>query len=391
MEKSGKGLLDRSQQDKVSEQRGLPVEIVADSQFVVSVSGETVQLYYFSDGILTADAGQAAGTLVEGKLANGGVLNAIGDMIGTFRDHSLSFTSTALLQERAFPFLVAEAYQTASGNDKLLAITNGFSNGDYCVDYRYGTIYGKKASTGASLTATAYKVASQTASGGTVVTGNVDVVKAGGDTVAAANTARTTATKVLPVQHIDAAGNVLNIDAANTARTTGTKVLPTQPIDAAGNVLGRTAANTARTTGTLVDPVQHIGANGSPMPSGVAADPIYIKDTATGTDIVAVTATGAAAINTTTAVAAEWKLLQVTVHFSTAPTTSQNFVLTLDNTTGVAYDTVLYSINPSLSAATDLVFTPDSELKFRSGDEVVATFTNTDTRTYGLTIYYQLI
>ena len=50
-----------------------------------------------------------------------------------------------------------------------------------------------------------------------------------------ANTSRTTATIVLAVQHVDAAGNVLNLDAANTARTTATKVLPVQPADAAAN------------------------------------------------------------------------------------------------------------------------------------------------------------
>ena len=51
--------------------------------------------------------------------------------------------------------------------------------------------------------------------------------------------------------------------ATNTARTTATLVLPVQPIDAAGNVLGATAANVARTTATLVNPVQVIDATGA--------------------------------------------------------------------------------------------------------------------------------
>jgi len=118
---------------------------------------------------------------------------------------------------------------------------------------------------------------------------------------------------------------------------------------------------------------------------------LYVKDATLGTDVLAVTATGAAAINTTTAIAAEWKVVQVTVHFSAAPTTSENLVLTLDNTTGVAYDTILYSVNPSLSSATDVVYVPDGEMKFRSGDELKVTFTNTDARTYGLSVFYQLI
>lgn len=82
-------------------------------------------------------------------------------------------------------------------------------------------------------------------------------------TLSAANTARTTATNVLPTQPVDAAGNVLGRTAANTARTTGTLVDPVQLIDAAGNVYNITAANTARTTGTLVLPVQPVDAAGN--------------------------------------------------------------------------------------------------------------------------------
>jgi len=151
------------------------------------------------------------------------------------------------------------------------------------------------------------------------------------------------------------------------------------------------AANTARTTATKVLAVQHVAANGSPQPSGVVADPIYVKDTSTGTDVVVLNATGAVALNATTAIAAEFRLIQVTCHFSAAPTTSENFVVKLDATAGATYDTTLFTTNPSLSAATDLVFIPDSDLKFKSGDEIVVTFTNTDTRTYGLSVYYQLI
>lgn len=109
------------------------------------------------------------------------------------------------------------------------------------------------------------------------------------------------------------------------------------------------------------------------------------------TDVVVLNATGAAAINTTTAVAAEFKLLKITCHLSAAPTTSENFILTLDSAAGVVYDTTLYSLNPSLSAATDIVFLPDGDMKFKTGDELVATFANTDACTYGLSIYYQII
>ena len=137
--------------------------------------------------------------------------------------------------------------------------------------------------------------------------------------------------------------------------------------------------------------VQHIGANGSPLPSGSSTDPVYVKDTASGTDVVVVNATGSAAISTTTSIGAEFQLLKVVCHFNTAPTTSEYFDLTLDSVAGVAYDTVLFSEDPSSLASTDLVYLPDGDMKFKTGDELKVTFTNTDTKTYGLSIYYQLI
>lgn len=102
-------------------------------------------------------------------------------------------------------------------------------------------------------------------------------------------------------------------------------------------------------------------------------------------------ASAALAINTTTAVANHFRLVAVTCRFNIAPTTSQNFVVTLDALDGAAYDTVLFSVDPSASAATDIVYIPDKELLFESGDEIVVTFTNTDARTYGLRIVTQLL
>jgi len=190
MEKSGKGLLLRTQQDKVSEQKGLPVEIVSDSQFVIDVPAEVVQLQYYTLGnVLTNDAGQLAGTVVVAKLANGGVLNQLGDQIATVNDSSLAFTSTAFLVEVAFPQLVAETYNQHRGISKAVAITQNLSNGQFCVDNRTGTLYGKKASVTTTLTGTTYKVSSQTASGGTVVTGDTNLAEVGGVAVSVKNAA----------------------------------------------------------------------------------------------------------------------------------------------------------------------------------------------------------
>ena len=103
-------------------------------------------------------------------------------------------------------------------------------------------------------------------------------------------------------------------------------------------------------------------------------------------------ATGAAAIATSLAPAAHFKLLAVTVHFSAAPTTSESLTITLNANDGAAYDTTLVSTNPSLTAATDITYIPDGgSLVCESGDAIDVAFTNTDTRTYGLRLVYQLL
>ena len=102
-------------------------------------------------------------------------------------------------------------------------------------------------------------------------------------------------------------------------------------------------------------------------------------------------ATGAAAIAASTSLSAAFKLVSVTVHFSAAPTTSEALTITLNANDGAAYDTLLFSEDPSATSATDIVFIPDGDLVFESGDEIDVAFTNTDTRTYGVRIVTQAI
>lgn len=213
------------------------------------------------------------------------------------------------------------------------------TNGQYWVDYVTGKCRGKKADNSVAATASywvpIYNISIET---GDIEIGAVELKNASSDERA-------------------------SVEAANTVRAVTTKVLATQ----------------------------NIGPDGVPTPSGAATNPIYVKDATAGSDVLVLNATGAVAINTTTAIAAEFKLLAVVCHLSAAPTTSENLVIKLDSVAGAAYDTVLKSTNPSLSSATDIVFTPDAEMKFKTGDEILVTFANTDLRTYGLSIYYQLI
>ena len=68
-------------QEFIGDRLPLPVDVVSDTAFVNDITGETVQLYYFATAVPTIDAGQAAGTVVVGKLAYSGVLDRMGAMI----------------------------------------------------------------------------------------------------------------------------------------------------------------------------------------------------------------------------------------------------------------------------------------------------------------------
>lgn len=176
-------LINSNQQYDVSEQRRLPVDNVGSDESI-AITGETVQLNFYNAGVFTADAGEAAGTVVVAKLANRNVKNALGDVTGTHLDSSLGFTSTALTEEVAFPYLVAATNDVKPGADKADAITDGFENGQYCVDYRTGAIYGVKASATTTLTNTAYKIEASTSITPPGAASEVELVDGSGNAIA---------------------------------------------------------------------------------------------------------------------------------------------------------------------------------------------------------------
>lgn len=154
-------------------QRGLPVEDTGGSSARLAVTGETAAFYYSNSGTRTADAGQAAGTVVEAVLANGPIANSSGTEVATYLNSSLSFTSTAFTSEVKLSWKDLESLdglsfanrlstvQTLVANVKTAqanGVTTAMANGDYVVDYRKGVLYGKKASTQTSLTSAAYTV-----------------------------------------------------------------------------------------------------------------------------------------------------------------------------------------------------------------------------------------
>ncbi len=82
-----------------------------------------------------------------------------------------------------------------------------------------------------------------------------------------------------------------------------------------------------------------------------------------------------AALNFTTSISRQWKLEEVTIHFSAAVT--ETVTIARNSKQGANYDTVLATLD--LVAETDYVFRPQGECNFLDGDEldVDCTFANT--------------
>ena len=101
-----------------------------------------------------------------------------------------------------------------------------------------------------------------------------------------------------------------------------------------------------------------------------------------------VNSTGAAGIAASLTVPSgqHYRLVSVTVNLSAAPTTSEDFTITLDANAAAAYDTLLYSLDLAAGATTDVVWLPDEPLILEGGDAVDVAYTNTDTGTYGVQI-----
>jgi len=84
----------------------------------------------------------------------------------------------------------------------------------------------------------------------------------------------------------------------------------------------------------------------------------------------------------------EYELLGVRLHVKgAAPTTSENFTVTLDATEGSPYDVVPYI--KDMDGVNDVVWVPERPLYFAVGDELDFAWTNTETKQYGLAVRYR--
>ena len=192
--------------------------------------------------------------------------------------------------------------------------------------------------------------------------------------------------KVAPIE-IDVNGKIIESNSATIAGDTTS-------LDAKQPALGTAAMAAAipftlatddtqfGTVGDPADPDGHIHGQLRSIAEGVVAVPTAPTRTVTN-------ATGAVAINTTTAISAAFDLKSVTIHLSAALAAGETVYITLDanDDPGAGeYDAVLREYDLGTAGGTSFTYTPAVPIPCESGDEIVVTMANSLTRTYGLRI-----
>jgi hypothetical protein len=98
--------------------------------------------------------------------------------------------------------------------------------------------------------------------------------------------------------------------------------------------------------------------------------------------------TGLGPLNTTHSFAVPtgeaYRLIGVSCVFDSAPTTSENFTITVNDALGSVYDILLYTLDVSAASTTDILWQPDEELMLVGGDAIDVEYLNTDANTWGL-------
>lgn len=85
-----------------------------------------------------------------------------------------------------------------------------------------------------------------------------------------------------------------------------------------------------------------------------------------------------------------YELVSLTLNMSAAPTTGENFTITLDSVHGAIYDTQIYALDLSAGSTTDLVFADGlsgwRRVILGPGDVLNIAYANTDLNTYAIEV-----
>lgn len=101
--------------------------------------------------------------------------------------------------------------------------------------------------------------------------------------------------------------------------------------------------------------------------------------------------TAAVALDESLAPGEPFEFLGFELHLNAAPSQSENFVVKKNAGAGAAYDVELYSLDLSTGSTTDVIEDFDGvPIKcYNKSDEIDFDWTNTNTKTYGLTVYWR--
>ncbi len=88
---------------------------------------------------------------------------------------------------------------------------------------------------------------------------------------------------------------------------------------------------------------------------------------------------------------ATYRLVSVSCNFNAAPTTAEDFTITLDANAGAAFDLLLYTLDPAAGATSDIMWYPDEETILEGGDAIDVAYDNTDARLYGAQITFKAV
>lgn len=96
---------------------------------------------------------------------------------------------------------------------------------------------------------------------------------------------------------------------------------------------------------------------------------------------------GTGAMNYTFTPDKEFIFEEVRLHLNAVSATEENFVIQLVSSKGVVYNIKLYS--KDMNTVQDVVYQPENPHEFLPKDSLVFTWTNTNSKTWGMEIIYR--
>ena len=79
----------------------------------------------------------------------------------------------------------------------------------------------------------------------------------------------------------------------------------------------------------------------------------------------------------------------VSLKLSAAPTTDEDYTITLDSAAGSVSDVVLYRVNPADNGNTEITWLPEAPVVLRSGDALDLAYANTDLATWAVRVLWK--